>query len=121
MGRITNRYSEKGKVAKKTVTRVRHIPQRTCVGCRQVIEKKALIRLVRTDKGIVIDTGGRLSGRGAYLHDNRECWEKGLKGSIANALKIELTESDKELLRSFMANLPDDLEKPIISGHQADE
>lgn len=120
MGRIVNSNIEKGKVAKKTASRVRHIPQRTCVGCRQVIEKKALIRLVRTDEGIIIDPGGKLAGRGAYLHEHKECWEKGLKGSLANALKIELTENDRKLLRAFMANLPDEPEKPIVIGTKAD-
>lgn len=108
-------------MAKKTGSRIRHIPQRTCVGCRQVMEKRALIRLVRTDEGIVIDPGGRIPGRGAYLHEYKECWEKGLKGSLANALKIDLTENDIELLRSYMAKLPDESEKPIVNGNKADE
>lgn len=94
-------------MAKKTATHVRHIPQRTCVGCRQVNEKRNLIRLVRTAEGIVIDPGGKLAGRGAYLHDSRMCWEKGLKGSLANALKTELTEKDRDILRSYLAKLPD--------------
>jgi len=83
------------------------------VGCRQVNEKKTFIRLVRTAEGVVIDPGGKLAGRGAYLHDSKKCWEKGLKGSLANALKTELTEKDRELLRSYLANLPDE---PIQSG-----
>lgn len=95
-------------MAKKTAIRVRHIPQRTCVGCHQVMEKRALIRLVRTEEGVVIDPGGKIAGRGAYLHEHRACWEKGLKGSLANALKTELTETDRELIRSFLRNLPDD-------------
>jgi uncharacterized protein len=106
MGRIAAK--SKGKVAKKTAIRVRHIPQRTCVGCHQVLEKKALIRLVRTSEGIVIDPGGKIAGRGAYLHELRQCWEKGLKGSLANALKIELTETDRNSLRTYLENLPDD-------------
>jgi predicted RNA-binding protein YlxR (DUF448 family) len=72
------------------------------------MEKKKLIRLVRTDEGVVIDLSGKLAGRGAYLHDNRSCWEKALKGSLANALKIELTEKDRDVLRSFLSKLPDD-------------
>jgi uncharacterized protein len=106
VGRIETK--SKGKVAKKTVIRVRHIPQRTCVGCHQVMEKKTLIRLVRTPEGIVIDPGGKMAGRGAYLHELKQCWEKGLKGSLANALKTELTETDRSLLKSFLGNLPDD-------------
>jgi uncharacterized protein len=98
-------------VAKKPGLRVKHIPQRTCVGCRQVMEKKTLIRLVRTPEGIVIDHGGKVAGRGAYLHENRSCWEKGLKGSLANALKTELTEKDRDVMRSFLSQLPDETDE----------
>jgi uncharacterized protein len=91
------------------------------VGCHQVNEKKVLVRLVRTSEGIVIDPGGRLAGRGAYLHDNKECWAKGLKGSLANALKTDLTESDREMIRSYMANLSEDPETKSVNGQGANE
>jgi len=85
--------------------RTKHIPQRTCVGCRQTLEKRSLIRIVRTPNGIKIDPTGKLPGRGAYLHNLIECWEKGLKGSLANALKTELSTEDKEYLNSYINNL----------------
>jgi predicted RNA-binding protein YlxR (DUF448 family) len=53
----------------------------------------------------MIDPKGKISGRGAYLHDRRSCWERGLKGALANALKIELTDEDREKLLVFMASL----------------
>jgi len=86
------------------------------VGCHQVHEKKVLIRLVRTSEGIVIDPGGKIAGRGAYLHEQRSCWEKGLKGSLARALKTELTETDREVLMSFLATLPED---PFSAGDES--
>lgn len=95
-------------MVKKQGSRVKHIPQRTCVGCRQVLEKKALIRIVRTPDGVVIDPGGKLAGRGAYLHESKPCWEKGLKGPLANALKTELTGKDRDVLRTFLSELPDE-------------
>lgn len=69
--------------------------------------KRSLIRIVRRPDGIVIDATGKLAGRGAYLHDQRLCWERALKGALANALKTELTQRDREILLEFMANLPD--------------
>ena len=86
-------------------TRRKHVPQRTCVGCREVLPKRQLIRIVRSPDGVVIDPKGKISGRGAYLHDRRSCWERGLKGALANALKIELTDEDQEKLLVFMASL----------------
>jgi predicted RNA-binding protein YlxR (DUF448 family) len=101
-------------VAKKTAIRARHIPQRTCVGCRQVLSKKGLIRLVRTPEGVIIDPSGKAAGRGAYLHELKDCWEKGLRGPLANALKTELTEMDRARLKAYMANIP--VETDITGG-----
>ncbi len=88
--------------------RKKHIPQRTCVGCRQVNAKRELIRLVRTPQGILIDPSGKMAGRGAYLHRQRSCWEIALKGALAHALRVELTPEDRMRLESFMQTLPED-------------
>lgn len=38
----------------------RKIPQRQCVGCREMKEKKALLRIVRTPEGeILLDSTGK--------------------------------------------------------------
>lgn len=91
--------------------RVKHIPHRTCVACRDVLAKRELLRLVRTDQGILIDPSGKVEGRGAYLHASRSCWENGLKGSLAHALKTILTDEDKQRLIEFMKSLPKENEK----------
>ncbi len=71
--------------------------------------KRTLIRVVRRPEGLVIDSTGKLAGRGAYLHNQRSCWERGLKGSLASALKLNLSDEDRARLIEFMAVLPDDL------------
>ena len=43
------------------------IPQRQCVGCRMMKNKKELIRILKTDEGIIIDDTGKKNGRGAYI------------------------------------------------------
>ena len=95
---------------KKPVQRVKHIPQRTCVGCRTVLPKRQMIRLVRTAEGILVDPTGKLAGRGAYLHDRRECWERALKGALSHALKVEPSAADRERLEGFINSLPQDVE-----------
>lgn len=85
--------------------RVKHVPQRTCVGCRTVMAKRQLVRIVRTADGVLVDPTGKLAGRGAYLHDKRSCWENGLKGSLANALKVALSPADRLHLETFMSTL----------------
>ena len=87
--------------------RPKHVPQRTCVGCREVLAKRGLIRIVRTDGGVQLDKTGKLAGRGAYLHDKRSCWEKAIqRGTLARNLKVELTEEDKANLIRWMDELP---------------
>jgi uncharacterized protein len=90
----------------KKITRTKHIPQRTCVACREVLPKRALIRIVRSPNGILIDPTGKMAGRGAYLHDQRSCWEKGLKGALANALRVDLAPEEREALLVFANSLP---------------
>jgi predicted RNA-binding protein YlxR (DUF448 family) len=104
------------KVSGKTVKPLKHIPQRTCVGCRTILPKRSLLRLVRRPEGVQLDPTGKLAGRGAYLHNRRSCWEKGLKGPLAHALKVTLTTADTHFLRQFMQSLP---EEPGDAGEQA--
>ena len=99
-------YRSEVEVAKKTAKRVKHVPQRTCVGCKEILPKRTLVRVVRTPEGLRIDPTGKTAGRGAYLHDRRSCWERGLKGALAHALKVEITDQDREVLREFMNTLP---------------
>ena len=91
---------------KKPVQRVKHVPQRTCVGCREVLPKRTMIRIVRTADGVQVDPTGKLAGRGAYLHDRRECWEQGLKGALAHALKATISMEERAKLDEFMNTLP---------------
>jgi predicted RNA-binding protein YlxR (DUF448 family) len=90
------------------VKKRKHVPQRTCVGCREVLPKRSLIRIVRTEEGVKIDPTGKLAGRGAYLHDRRSCWQNGLQNALSNALKTELQATDLDYLETFMFALPEE-------------
>lgn len=59
-----------------------------------------MIRLVNTPEGsIEVDTGGKMSGRGAYLCKDISCWEEGLKGSrLDHTLKIGINQESKDRL-----------------------
>lgn len=92
--------------------KTKHIPQRTCVGCRTVLPKRSLVRLVRRPEGVQIDPTGKLAGRGAYLHNLRSCWERGLKGPLAAALKTTLMPEDRQRLEEYMSTLPTETATP---------
>ncbi len=60
--------------------KVKKIPQRQCVGCREMKEKKSLLRMVRSPEGEVsLDFGGKKPGRGAYVCHSVECLKKARK------------------------------------------
>ena len=95
--------AQKGKGAKP-----KHVPQRTCIACRQVAGKRNLLRLVRTEQGVEIDATGKLAGRGAYLHPYQNCWQAVLRGGrIEQALRTRLNEENRQALLAFMATLPE--------------
>ncbi len=85
----------------------RHVPQRTCIGCRRIAAKKELVRIVRTPEGHVeVDETGKRNGRGAYIHRDRACWSRALRrGAVERALKTALTELDCRHLAAYEASL----------------
>src|SRR5262245_52153963 len=96
------KMAQKGKGAKP-----KHVPQRTCIACRQVAGKRALLRLVRTEKGVEVDATGKLPGRGAYLHPYQNCWQTVMRGGrIEQALRTRLNEENRQALLAYMATLP---------------
>ena len=73
-----------------------------------MLAKRTLTRVVRQPDGVFVDLSGKMNGRGAYVHDRRSCWERSLKGALANALKVSLTVEDRQRLENYMANLPEE-------------
>jgi len=89
-------------MVKKSKRRGKHIPRRTCVGCREVLPKRSLIRIVNGSDGVVVDLTGKAHGRGAYLHDKRSCWLRGINSALDHALRTKLTDQEKHDLMNFM-------------------
>ena len=86
----------------------KHIPQRTCVACRQIREKRSLIRLVYAENGKVqVDTSAKRPGRGAYLCPKKDCWEMALKRNrLEHALRAKLGNDDRQILIKYSNDLP---------------
>ena len=56
------------------------IPQRQCVGCRTMKNKRDLIRVVKSPAGeISLDFVGKKPGRGAYLCPDSACLTRARK------------------------------------------
>ena len=59
---------------------MRHSPQRSCVGCREVRDKRDLVRVVHTpDDQFLLDPSGKLAGRGAYVCPSAACLAQAVK------------------------------------------
>ena len=71
---------------------VRKIPMRTCIACRTEKPKKELIRIVKTKDGVFsVDRTGKVSGRGAYLCDDKNCALKIInKKLLSRAFEMEV-------------------------------
>ncbi len=91
----------------KREVRPKHIPERTCVGCRDKKPKRELIRVVRTPQGTIeIDARGKKTGRGAYLCKTRDCWETSFnRKRLEHALKIEFSAEQRAELLGFANSL----------------
>ena len=76
------------------------VPMRQCTGCREMKNKKEMVRVLKTGEGeILLDTTGRKNGRGAYLCYSLECLEKARKNKgLERSLKTEIPQEVYERL-----------------------
>ena len=86
------------------------IPMRQCVGCREMKEKKSLIRLVKPPEGPVsLDFKGKLPGRGAYVCPSGECLKRARKSrALERAFSAPLPPEVWEGLEAQMKEVPPD-------------
>ena len=83
------------------------IPMRMCVGCREMKEKRELIRVVRTPEGeVALDATGKRSGRGAYVCRQADCLKRSIKQKqLERQLEITLTPEITDALTAEMERL----------------
>ncbi len=79
---------------------MKKIPMRMCIATREKLPKKELIRIVKTDNGIIVDDTGKVNGHGVYLKKDIEVIKKAQEKKILNrALETEVPDSIYEELR----------------------
>lgn len=67
------------------MAKTKKIPQRMCVACRELKDKRAMLRIVKnSDNKIFLDFSSKAQGRGAYICDNPECVKKLRKNRLLN-------------------------------------
>ena len=79
---------------------MKKIPMRTCVVSKEKLPKNELIRVVKTDDGVIVDLTGKVNGHGVYLKRDKEVFDKAEKTKILNKLlETTVEESVFEELR----------------------
>ena len=82
--------------------RGRHVPMRTCAGCRVVSDQATLVRAVVDSGGhLHVDRGLRQPGRGVYVHPQTRCRTAALRGGFQRALRRNL-QASADLLQEAM-------------------
>ena len=76
----------------------RKIPMRSCVITKEKLPKNELLRIVRDPNGmVVVDTTGKINGRGAYIKKDKEVLDKAKKSKILERI-LEVPLSDEVYL-----------------------
>ena len=83
-------------------------PQRTCIGCGELKNKKDLIRVLRTPENeYTIDATGRKNGRGAYICHNAECLRLARKARrFEKSFSCKIEESVYEVMENELRSEP---------------
>lgn len=80
---------------------IRKIPVRKCIACGAQKPKRDLIRIVRTpSQEILIDSRGKVSGRGAYLCPDQNCFDTAVKKRLlSRMLEAEIPQERLDRLK----------------------
>lgn len=86
--------------------KARKIPQRKCVVCGELKDKKDLLRIVKNkEEGILIYESGKKNGRGAYVCKSKACIEEALRTNKLNRVfRTEVPEELYEELKAYEVN-----------------
>lgn len=82
-------------------------PQRQCIGCGEMKNKKEMIRILKTPEGeFVVDATGRKNGRGAYICPSMDCFKEAVKGKgLERSFKMAIPKEVYETLEKEMEQL----------------
>lgn len=79
---------------------MKNTPLRMCVACREMKDKRTLIRVVKFGESISVDLTDKAPGRGAYVCKNEECLNKLVKTKALNrAFKCEIPQEVYERIK----------------------
>ena len=63
---------------------MKKIPMRMCIVTRERFPKMELLRIVKTEDGIIVDKTGKVNGHGCYIKRDIDVLNKARKNKILN-------------------------------------
>ena len=82
---------------------MKKIPLRTCVVTKEKLPKKDLLRIVKTNDGIIVDETGKVNGHGAYIKKDLEALELAKKNKVLEkALEVTITDEVYEEIKNVI-------------------
>lgn len=83
------------------------LPQRMCVACRERNDKNKLLRIVKVDDEILVDSTHKMQVRGVYLCNSTEC--------------VRLAQKKRALERAFSGKVEAEIYQKILELSDNDE
>lgn len=82
---------------------MKHLPTRTCIACGVKKGKNEFIRIVKKDNDIEVDKTGKSEGRGAYICDSVDCFNKAYKfKKIEKTFRMKIDDKVYERLEGII-------------------
>lgn len=80
--------------------------KRMCVGCREMFDKRELVRVVKSSDGdICVDLTGKKNGRGAYICKSISCLNRAKKtGALERAFSQKIEDSVYKTMEEEIKN-----------------
>ena len=77
------------------------VVMRSCSVTKEKLPKSELLRIVRTPEGnVVVDTTGKVNGRGAYIKKDLEVLEKAKKSRVlSRQLEVEISAEVYDIIK----------------------
>lgn len=82
---------------------MKHLPIRTCIGCGAKKDKAEFIRIVKNNNKIESDKKGKSEGRGAYICNSIDCFNKAYKfKKMEKTFKMKIDNEIYERLKGII-------------------
>ena len=86
--------------------KVKKIPMRMCIVTKERVEKRNLLRIVKTPDGVIVDPSGKINGHGVYIKKDLDVLDKAKQTKVLDRIfeaniSDEVYESAKKIIEEI--------------------